>query len=45
MAPIIGVAHVAYIPNKKVVGKQISENSRDIFQKTSNSRKTYNADR
>ena len=40
MAPIIGVVHIAYIPNQKVVGfKQTCKNSR-VAKKTSNSRKT-----
>ena len=44
MAPIIGVAHVAYIPNKKVVGlSKLSKNSRYFFKKITNTRKTYNA--
>ena len=33
MAPIIGVAHVAYIPNKKVVGLSKLARTVDIFSK------------
>ena len=45
MAPIIGVAHVAYIPNKKVVGLSKLARTVDIFSKRlTNTRKTYNAD-
>ena len=33
MAPIIGVAHVAYIPNKKVVGSSKLARTVDIFSK------------
>jgi GTP cyclohydrolase I len=44
MVPILGVAHVGYIPNKRVVG--ISKLARivDIYGKSySNTRETYNA--
>ena len=34
MAPIIGVAHVAYIPNKKVVGLSKLARTVDIFSKS-----------
>ena len=33
MAPIIGIAHVAYIPNKKVVGLSKLARTVDIFSK------------
>ena len=33
MAPIIGVAHVAYIPNKKVVGLSKLARTVEIFSK------------
>jgi GTP cyclohydrolase I len=44
MAPIIGVAHVAYIPKNKVVGLSKLARTVDIFfKKTTNTRKTNNA--
>ena len=41
MAPIIGKAHVAYIPNQRVVGlSKIARVVEDFFKKITNSRKT-----
>ena len=43
MAPIIGVVHVAYIPNKKVVGLSKLARTVEIFSKRPpNTRKAYN---
>ena len=43
MAPIIGVAHVAYIPNKKVVGLSKLARTVEIFLKDFKLKKDYNA--
>ena len=40
MAPIIGVAHVAYIPGERVVGLSKLARVVGIFKKITNSRKT-----
>ena len=39
MAPIIGVVHIAYIPNKKVVGLSKLARTVEIFQKDFRHRK------
>ena len=33
MAPIIGVAHIAYIPNKRIVGLSKLARTVEVFQK------------
>ena len=44
MAPIIGTAHVAYIPNERVVGlSKLARVVESFFKKITNTRKTYNA--
>ena len=44
MAPIIGKAHVAYIPNERVVGlSKLARVVEVFFKKTANTRKTYYA--
>ena len=44
MAPIVGTAHVAYIPNERVVGlSKLARVVEVFFKKITNSRKTYNA--
>ena len=44
MAPIIGIAHVAYLPNKRVVGLSKLARVVEVYSKRPpNSRKTYNA--
>ena len=39
MAPIIGVVHIAYIPNKKVVGLSKLARTVEVFQKDYKHRK------
>ncbi|MDA7837345.1 GTP cyclohydrolase I [Candidatus Pelagibacter sp.] len=44
MAPIIGIAHVAYIPNERVVGlSKLARVVEVFFQKITDTRKTYDA--
>ena len=44
MAPIIGTAQVAYIPNERVVGlSKLARVVESFFKKITNSRETYNA--
>ena len=44
MAPIIGKAHVAYIPKERVVGlSKLSKSGRGVFKKITNTRKINNA--
>ena len=44
MAPIIGKAHVAYIPKERVVGlSKLSKSCRGVFKKITNTRKINNA--
>ena len=44
MAPIIGIAHVAYIPNVRVVGlSKLARVVEVFFEKITDTRKTYDA--
>ena len=45
MVPIIGVAHVAYLPNKRVVGLSKLARVVAIFKKITNTREINNANR
>ena len=44
MAPIIGKAHVAYIPNERVVGLSKLQEWLRFFKKTTNTREINHAD-